>query len=61
MAECLDSLLHDGGGAQQLAVTGSPPQQTPQFYLVNGILWRVNYVNPTAYITVNGMLIPVSR
>ena len=37
------------------------PQQAPQFYLVNGILWRVNYVNPTAYITVNGTLLPVSR
>ena len=48
-------------GQVQQAGTVPAPQQTPQFYLVNGILWRVNYVNPTAYITVNGMLLPVSR
>ena len=49
------------GQVQQAGTVPAAPQQTPQFYLVNGILWRVNYVNPTAYITVNGMLLPVSR
>ena len=49
------------GQVPQAGAIPAAPQQTPQFYLVNGILWRVNYVNPTAYITVNGMLIPVSR
>ena len=49
------------GQVQPAGTIPAAPQQAPQFYLVNGILWRVNYVNPTAYITVNGTLLPVSR